>query len=152
MLWPMNTPIEITEFSSTIRPSTISERAPMKQSSSMMVEFACSGSSTPPMPTPQVTIFTGGTPHLAFGRPLPMGEGFFILIIDMFHRVDENWKAAFLRVSAALRPLSVAMGISGARGAIWVSLSATRHSGSVRSHAQFPACPPDSWHQKEHPL
>ena len=48
----MYTPIEITEFSSTITPSTISERAPMKQLSSMMVGLACSGSSTPPMPTP----------------------------------------------------------------------------------------------------
>ena len=48
----MNTPIEMTEFSSTITPSTTSERAPMKQLSSMMVGLACSGSSTPPMPTP----------------------------------------------------------------------------------------------------
>ena len=48
----MNTPIEITEFASTITPSTISERAPMKQLSSMIVGLACSGSSTPPMPTP----------------------------------------------------------------------------------------------------
>jgi len=48
----MNTPMEITEPSSTMTPSTISERAPMKQLSSMMVGAACSGSSTPPMPTP----------------------------------------------------------------------------------------------------
>ncbi|MNK73963.1 hypothetical protein D3C87_934660 [compost metagenome] len=41
-----------TEFSSTTTPSTTSERAPMKQLSSMMVGLACSGSSTPPMPTP----------------------------------------------------------------------------------------------------
>ncbi|KAG0736464.1 hypothetical protein G6F24_018336 [Rhizopus arrhizus] len=41
-----------TEFSSTPTPSTTSERAPMKQLSSMMVGLACSGSSTPPMPTP----------------------------------------------------------------------------------------------------
>ena len=33
-------------------PSTTSLRAPMKQSSSMMTGLACSGSSTPPMPTP----------------------------------------------------------------------------------------------------
>ncbi len=33
-------------------PSTTSERAPMKQLSSMIVGLACSGSSTPPMPTP----------------------------------------------------------------------------------------------------
>jgi hypothetical protein len=52
VLWPMNTPIEITEPCSTTTPSTISERAPMKQSSSMIVGAACSGSSTPPMPTP----------------------------------------------------------------------------------------------------
>ena len=52
MLAPMKTPIESTAFSSTITPSTTSERAPMKQLSSMMVGFACSGSSTPPMPTP----------------------------------------------------------------------------------------------------
>ncbi len=48
----MNTPIEMTLFSSTMTPSTTSERAPMKQLSSMMTGFACSGSSTPPMPTP----------------------------------------------------------------------------------------------------
>jgi len=48
----MYTPIETTEFSPTITPSTISERAPMKQLSSMMVGFACNGSSTPPIPTP----------------------------------------------------------------------------------------------------
>jgi hypothetical protein len=33
-------------------PSTTSDRAPMKQLSSMMVCNACTGSSTPPMPTP----------------------------------------------------------------------------------------------------
>src|SRR6266567_3819837 len=48
----MNTPIEITAPSSTMTPSTISERAPMKQLSSMMVGFACNGSSTPPRPAP----------------------------------------------------------------------------------------------------
>ena len=48
----MKTPIDITEPSPTITPSTTSERAPMKQSSSMMVGLACSGSSTPPIPTP----------------------------------------------------------------------------------------------------
>ncbi len=48
----MNTPMPSTEFSSTITPSTTSLRAPTKQLSSMMVGFACSGSSTPPMPTP----------------------------------------------------------------------------------------------------
>ena len=48
----MKTPIESTAPSSTITPSTTSERAPMKQLSSMMVGAACSGSSTPPMPTP----------------------------------------------------------------------------------------------------
>ena len=42
----------ITLPCSTITPSTTSERAPMKQSSSMIVGLACSGSSTPPMPTP----------------------------------------------------------------------------------------------------
>ena len=42
----------ITLPRSTTTPSTTSERAPMKQSSSMMVGLACSGSSTPPMPTP----------------------------------------------------------------------------------------------------
>ena len=42
----------ITLPRSTTTPSTTSERAPMKQSSSMIVGFACSGSSTPPMPTP----------------------------------------------------------------------------------------------------
>jgi hypothetical protein len=44
--------MEITEPSSTITPSTTSDLAPMKQLSSMMVGAACSGSSTPPMPTP----------------------------------------------------------------------------------------------------
>src|SRR5665647_3991549 len=48
----MYTPIEMTEFSSTITPSTTSERAPMKQLSSMIVGPACRGSSTPPKPTP----------------------------------------------------------------------------------------------------
>src|SRR5476649_836366 len=48
----MNTPIEITEPSSTITPSTISERAPIKQLSSIMVGLACNGSNTPPIPTP----------------------------------------------------------------------------------------------------
>ena len=48
----MKTPIEITAPSPTITPSATSERAPMKQSSSMMVGLACSGSSTPPMPAP----------------------------------------------------------------------------------------------------
>src|SRR3569832_2550293 len=33
-------------------PSTTSDRAPMKQLSSMIVGLACSGSSTPPRPTP----------------------------------------------------------------------------------------------------
>ena len=47
-----NTPIDSTLPRSTMTPSTTSERAPMKQSSSMMVGLACSGSSTPPMPTP----------------------------------------------------------------------------------------------------
>ena len=37
---------------STITPSTTSERAPMKQPSSMMVGLAWRGSSTPPMPAP----------------------------------------------------------------------------------------------------
>jgi hypothetical protein len=44
--------MESTAPSSTTTPSTTSERAPMKQLSSMMVGLACKGSSTPPMPTP----------------------------------------------------------------------------------------------------
>src|SRR5689334_8875547 len=48
----MNTPIEMTEYSSTMTPSTISDRAPMKQLSSMIVGLAWTGSSTPPIPTP----------------------------------------------------------------------------------------------------
>ena len=48
----MNTPMPSTEPSRTMQPSTTSERAPMKQSSSMIVGPACIGSSTPPMPTP----------------------------------------------------------------------------------------------------
>ena len=48
----MNTPIERTEPSPTTTPSTTSERAPIKQLSSMIVGPACSGSSTPPIPTP----------------------------------------------------------------------------------------------------
>ncbi len=48
----MKTPIDRTDPSPTMTPSTTSERAPMKQSSSMMVGLACSGSSTPPIPTP----------------------------------------------------------------------------------------------------
>src|SRR5271163_4162677 len=47
-----NTPIDNTAPSPTITPSATSERAPMKQLSSMMVGLACNGSSTPPMPTP----------------------------------------------------------------------------------------------------
>jgi hypothetical protein len=42
--------MDSTEPSRTITPSTTSERAPMKQLSSMMVGLACRGSSTPPMP------------------------------------------------------------------------------------------------------
>ena len=49
---PMKTPIDSTAPRSTMTPSATSERAPMKQSSSMMTGLACSGSSTPPMPTP----------------------------------------------------------------------------------------------------
>src|ERR1700680_5055657 len=52
VLWPMNTPIEITAPVSTITPSTISERAPMKQLSSMMVGLACSGSRGPAVAPP----------------------------------------------------------------------------------------------------
>ncbi len=50
--WVMKTPIATTAPSPTITPSTISERAPMKQLSPMMVGLACIGSSTPPMPAP----------------------------------------------------------------------------------------------------
>src|SRR5690606_18900116 len=49
---PRNTPMLSTAPLRTITPSATSERAPMKQSSSMMVGEACIGSSTPPMPTP----------------------------------------------------------------------------------------------------
>src|SRR5258706_535480 len=49
---PRNTPIASTAPLRTITPSATSERAPMKQSSSTMTGSACSGSSTPPMPTP----------------------------------------------------------------------------------------------------
>src|ERR1700722_14006767 len=48
----MKTPIEMTAPDSTTTPSTISERAPIKQLSSMMVGPACKGSNTPPIPTP----------------------------------------------------------------------------------------------------
>src|ERR1041384_4191353 len=48
----MNTPIASTAPLRTITPSATSLRAPMKQSSSIMTGSACSGSSTPPMPTP----------------------------------------------------------------------------------------------------
>ena len=48
----MNTPMDSTEPSRTITPSATSERAPMKQLSSMITGDACSGSSTPPMPAP----------------------------------------------------------------------------------------------------
>ncbi len=49
---PINTPIDKTDPSPTITPSTISERAPRKQLSSIMVGFACIGSKTPPIPAP----------------------------------------------------------------------------------------------------
>ena len=49
---PMKTPIEMTLPFSIITPSAISERAPMKQSSSMITGLACRGSSTPPIPVP----------------------------------------------------------------------------------------------------
>src|SRR3954465_9180965 len=52
VLWPRNTPMEMTLFSSTITPSTTSERAPTKQLSSMITGFACTGSRTPPLPPP----------------------------------------------------------------------------------------------------
>src|SRR6185295_15279757 len=42
----------MTEPSRTMTPSATSERAPTKQLSSMITGLACSGSSTPPMPTP----------------------------------------------------------------------------------------------------
>ncbi len=42
VLWPMGKPIEMTEPSSTMAPSTTSERAPMEQLSSVMVGAACS--------------------------------------------------------------------------------------------------------------
>ena len=48
----MKTPIDSTEPSRTITPSATSERAPMKQLSSMITGPACNGSSTPPMPAP----------------------------------------------------------------------------------------------------
>ena len=48
----MKTPIDSTEPSPTMTPSATSERAPMKQLSSMITGPACSGSSTPPMPAP----------------------------------------------------------------------------------------------------
>ena len=41
-----------TDPSRTMTPSATSARAPMKQLSSMITGFACSGSSTPPMPAP----------------------------------------------------------------------------------------------------
>ena len=44
--------MEMTLPCSTMTPSATSERAPMKQSSSMMTGPAWSGSSTPPRPTP----------------------------------------------------------------------------------------------------
>src|SRR6185369_8599482 len=50
--WPRNTPIASTAPLRTMTPSATSERAPMKQSSSTITGSACSGSSTPPMPTP----------------------------------------------------------------------------------------------------
>ena len=49
---PMNTPIEMTEPSSTTTPSATSERAPMKTLSSIITGPACKGSKTPPIPTP----------------------------------------------------------------------------------------------------
>ena len=48
----MKTPIPRTLPSRMMQPSTTSLRAPIKQSSSMIVGPACIGSSTPPMPTP----------------------------------------------------------------------------------------------------
>src|SRR6478735_4347897 len=48
----MKTPMESTEPVRTTTPSATSERAPMKQLSSMITGPACSGSSTPPMPAP----------------------------------------------------------------------------------------------------
>ena len=49
---PRNTPMLSTEPSRTTTPSATSERAPMKQLSSIITGPACSGSSTPPMPAP----------------------------------------------------------------------------------------------------
>src|SRR3546814_18277448 len=48
----MNTPMDSTEPLPTRTPSTTSDRAPIKQSYSIMTGSACKGSSTPPMPTP----------------------------------------------------------------------------------------------------
>src|SRR5271168_4074388 len=73
VLCPMNTPMEITAPVSTITPYTISERAPMKQLSSMMVGVACSGSSTPPMRAPP---YRGRRHHAHPGRrEMPLVPG-----------------------------------------------------------------------------
>src|SRR5215469_11420620 len=81
VLCPMKTPMEITEPAPTNTPSTTSERAPMKQSSSMMVGVACSGSSTPPMPTPpeRCTLrpIWAHEPHTARTQLLFAGGGVF---------------------------------------------------------------------------
>ena len=52
MLCPIKTPIDITEPFSTITPSTISDLAPIKQLSSIIVGFDWIGSKTPPNPAP----------------------------------------------------------------------------------------------------
>ena len=44
--------LEPMQANPTITPSTISERAPIKQLSSMIVGLACIGSNTPPIPAP----------------------------------------------------------------------------------------------------
>src|ERR1700712_5173656 len=49
---PIKTPIDSTLPRSTTTPSATSERAPTKQSSSIITGLACNGSNTPPMPTP----------------------------------------------------------------------------------------------------
>ena len=48
----MKTPMPTTAPSRTMQPSTISDLAPMKQLSSIIVGDACIGSNTPPIPTP----------------------------------------------------------------------------------------------------
>ena len=84
---PRNTPIDNTAPLRTMTPSATSERAPTKQSSSMMTGSACNGSSTPPMPTPPCT----DAPACRFARRIltVVQVSTIVDLVDIGAKIDE---------------------------------------------------------------